>query len=84
MSISFCFWRDSPLPPPVGQGLLIHEVSKSPQRRAPVGKTPLDERSARRRDFYLTTHNNHNKQTSMPQWDSNPQSQQASTRRPMP
>jgi len=24
--ISVCFWRDSP---PVGQGLLIHEVSKS-------------------------------------------------------
>jgi hypothetical protein len=26
------------------------------QRRAPVGKTPLDEQSARRRDLYLTTH----------------------------
>jgi hypothetical protein len=31
-----------------------------------VGRTPLDEWSARRRDLYLTTHNTHNRQTSMP------------------
>jgi hypothetical protein len=43
------------------------------QRRATVGRTPLDEWSARRRDLYLTTHN---RQTSMPRWDSNPRSQQ--------
>ena len=36
------------------------------QRRSTVGRTPLDERSARRRDLYLTTHNTHNRQTSMP------------------
>jgi hypothetical protein len=36
------------------------------QRRATVGRTPLDEGSARRRDLYLTTHNTHNRQTSMP------------------
>ena len=36
------------------------------QRRTAVGKTPLDEWSARRRDLYLTTHNTHNRQTSMP------------------
>ena len=30
------------------------------------GRTPLDEWSARRRDLYLTTHNTHNRQTSMP------------------
>ena len=36
------------------------------QRRATVGRTPLDELSARRRDLYLTTHNTHNRQTSMP------------------
>jgi len=29
------------------------------------GRTPLDQRSARRRDLYLTTHNTHNRQTSM-------------------
>ena len=36
------------------------------QRRTTVGRTPLDERSARRRDLYLTTHNTQNRQTSMP------------------
>ena len=35
------------------------------QRRITVGRTPLDEWSARCRDLYLTTHNNHNRQTSM-------------------
>jgi len=36
------------------------------QRRTTVGRTPLGEWSARRRDLYLTTHNTHNRQTSMP------------------
>ena len=36
------------------------------QRRVTVGRTPLNERSVRRRDLYLTTNNNHNRQTSMP------------------
>ena len=31
-----------------------------------LGRTPLDEWSVRRRDLYLTTHNTHNRQTSMP------------------
>jgi hypothetical protein len=35
------------------------------QRRATVNKTTLDQWSARRWDLYLTTHNNHNRQTSM-------------------
>jgi hypothetical protein len=35
------------------------------QRRATVGRTPLNEWSVRRLDFYLTTHNTHNRQTSM-------------------
>jgi len=35
------------------------------QQRTTVGRTPLDEWSARRRDLYLTTHNTHNRQTSM-------------------
>jgi len=34
-------------------------------RRATVGRIPLDKWSARRRDLYLTTHNTHNRQTSM-------------------
>ena len=36
------------------------------QRRTTVGRTPLDEWPARRRDLYLTTHDTHNRQISMP------------------
>ena len=36
------------------------------QRRPTVGRTPLDERSARRRDLYLTTNDTYNRQISMP------------------
>jgi len=37
------------------------------QRRTTVGRTPLDEWSARRRDLYLTTHTQtqHSKQTAI-------------------
>jgi hypothetical protein len=34
-------------------------------RHTTLGRTPLDEWSARRRDLYLTTHNIHKRQTSM-------------------
>ena len=34
-------------------------------RHTTVGRTPLHEGSARRRDLYLTTHNTHNRQTAM-------------------
>jgi hypothetical protein len=50
------------------------------QRRATVGRTPLDEWSARRRDLYLTTHTAD--KHPCPLWDSNPRPQQASGRRP--
>jgi hypothetical protein len=59
--------------PPRPRGFLIT------QRHATIGRTPLDELSARRRDLYLTTHN---RQTFIPRWDSKPRSQQASGRRP--
>jgi hypothetical protein len=36
------------------------------QRRTTVGRTPLDEWSACRRELYLTTHNTHNTQISLP------------------
>jgi len=36
------------------------------KRRTTVGRTPLYEWSARRRDLYLTTHNTHKRQISMP------------------
>ena len=55
-------------PPPVPQwatpSLLTRFVDHT-QRRTAVGKTPLDEWSARRRDLYLTTLNTHNRQTSI-------------------
>jgi hypothetical protein len=35
-------------------------------RHTTLGRTPLDEGPARRRDLYLTTHNTHKRQTSMP------------------
>jgi len=35
-------------------------------RHATLGRNPPDECSARRRDLYLTTHNTHKRQTSMP------------------
>jgi hypothetical protein len=35
-------------------------------RHTTLGTTPMDEWSARRRDIYLTIHNIHNRQTSMP------------------
>ena len=36
------------------------------QRRTTVGRTPLDEWSAHRRDLYLTKHDTYNRQISMP------------------
>jgi hypothetical protein len=35
------------------------------QTHTTLGRTPLEEGSARRRDLYLTTHNTHKRQTSM-------------------
>jgi len=49
-----------------------------------LGSTPLEERSAPRKNIYLITHNTHNRQTFMTPADSNSQSQQASGRRPTP
>jgi hypothetical protein len=46
-----------------------------------LDRIPLDEWSVLHRDLYLTTHNRH---SSMPRRDSNPQSQQASGRRLTP
>ena len=45
--------------PPVGQGLLSVEDSWSRSEHTTLGRTPLYEWSARRRDLYLTTHNTH-------------------------
>jgi len=61
----------------VGQGLLIHEVSRS-------NTMTHHSRLARRKHLYLTTHNIHNRQTSMPRRDLKAQSQQTSGRRSTP
>jgi len=57
------FWQNSPqwARPSSFMRFLDHA-----HRRTMVGRTPLDEWWARRRDLYLTIHNNHKKQTSMP------------------
>ena len=47
--------------PPHSRGFLDHT-----QRRTTVIRTSLDKGSARRRDFYLTTRNTHNRQPAMP------------------
>ena len=56
-------WRDSPHW--VGASSFTRFLDHT-QRHSTVGSTPLDEWTARRRDLYLTTHNTHNRQTSMP------------------
>jgi hypothetical protein len=53
------------LRPNVGHGLLIYKVSRSHTMTHHIGRTSLDERSARRRNLYLSTHNTHKRQTSM-------------------
>jgi hypothetical protein len=50
--------------PNAGKGRLILEVPTSNTQTSKDGRTPLDERSARRTDLYLTTHNTHNRQIS--------------------
>ena len=58
-----CSWRDSPQ---WARASSFTRFLDPTQRRTTFGRTPLDEWSARRRDLYLTTHNTHNSQTSMP------------------
>jgi hypothetical protein len=51
----------------VGVGLLIIDASRSHSvRHTTLGRSPLDGRSARRRDLYLTTQNTHKRHMSMP------------------
>ena len=52
--------------PLLGQGSSLSRPHEHTLRHTTLGRTPLDEWSARRRDLYLTTHNIHNRQTLMP------------------
>jgi len=65
LSVNFYFflWRCNPTRVMASSFLMFLDHT---QRRTTGGRTPLDEWSARRRDLYLTTHNTHNRQTSMP------------------
>jgi hypothetical protein len=58
----FLFWHNSPQ---WGRASSFTRFVDHTQRRTTVGRTPLDELSARRRDLYLTTRNTHNRQTYM-------------------
>jgi len=60
----FFLWRCDPTR--VMASSFLWFLARYTQWRTTVGRTPLDEWSARRRDLYLTTHNTHNRQTSMP------------------
>jgi hypothetical protein len=62
-----CFlWWDSP---PWARGSSFPRLHDHTQLHITLGRTPLNEWSARRRDLYLTTHNAHNRQTAMvPAW----------------
>jgi hypothetical protein len=62
-STFFCFCRDTPQ---WSRAFSFTRCLDHTKLRTSVGRTPLEERSACRRDLYLTTHDTHNRQTSMP------------------
>jgi hypothetical protein len=53
-------------------------------RHTTLGRTPLDEWSARRTELYVTKHSTHKRETFVPLRDSNPQSQHTNGRRSTP
>jgi hypothetical protein len=68
--VFFFQWLDSPYG---GLGRLIfRDFTITLFRYTTLGRTPLDEGPARRRDLYLTTHNTHKGQASMPQVEFEP------------
>jgi hypothetical protein len=73
-----CFWHDSPQWEKASSFTRFVDHTK---RHTTVGRTRLDEWSARRRDLYLTIHNTHDIR-SCPWQDSNPQPQHARGRKP--
>jgi hypothetical protein len=60
----FLLWHKRP-PHPSGPRPLHYRGFLITLRHNTLGRTPLDERSLRRTDLYLTTHNIHKRQTSM-------------------
>jgi hypothetical protein len=62
---SFFFFLPVELWPKAGHGPFILQVFRSHTATHTVGRTSLDEWSARSRDPYLTIHDNHNRKISM-------------------
>jgi len=60
--LSFFLWRCGPTR---AMAFSVLRFLDHTQRRVTVDRAPLDKWSDGRRDFYLTTHNTHNKLTSM-------------------
>jgi hypothetical protein len=59
---TICFlWRFGPLPTMASTFLRFLDHT---QQRITIGRSPMDEWSARRTEFYLMPHNNHHTQTS--------------------
>jgi hypothetical protein len=59
---AFFLWRCDPTRAMASSFMRFQDHTR---RRTTAGRTSLEERSARRRDLYLTTHNTHNRPTSM-------------------
>ena len=76
------FITDSPHPNPTAQQLLLGQLFTITHTLS-LGRTLVDEWSARHRDLYVIKLTR-DRQTSMPRWDSNPQSQQTSGHIPTP
>jgi len=58
---SWISWDNSPQWAKASSSSRLHDHTQT----TTICRTPLDEWSARRRDLYLTTHNTHNRQTSI-------------------
>ena len=60
------------LRPDSSSWLPLMKLCHHTHRTTTLGMTPLDGGSAQRRKLYLTTHNNHKRQTSLPQAEFEP------------
>jgi hypothetical protein len=65
LSCLILFFVPVALRPNAVYGLIILRFLDHPQRRTIVDRTPMDERSARRRDLCLTINETHKRETSM-------------------
>ena len=64
--MSLCLFLAQEPPPQWARSSSFTRFLDHTRLRTTVGRSPLDERSPRRRDLYLTTHNTQNRNTSMP------------------